>query len=50
MSIQFEISEMVQGSPEQVLAALLDLERAHLWMPGLLRVERLSPGPLGVGE
>jgi carbon monoxide dehydrogenase subunit G len=50
VSLQFEISEMVQGSPEQVLDAMLDLERAHLWMPGLLRMERLSPGPLGVGS
>lgn len=50
MSIQFEISEMVHGSPEQVMDAILDLERAQLWMPGLLRMERLSAGPLEVGS
>lgn len=50
MSIQFGVSEVIRASPERILDAMLDLERAHLWMPGLVRMEPLSPGPLAVGS
>jgi carbon monoxide dehydrogenase subunit G len=50
MSIRFEVSEVIPVAPERVLEALLDLEQAPLWMPGLVRIEPLSPGPLGVGS
>jgi uncharacterized protein YndB with AHSA1/START domain len=50
MSITFEVSEVFAASPERVFDALLDLERAHLWMPNLVRMESLSAEPPAVGS
>jgi uncharacterized protein YndB with AHSA1/START domain len=50
MSIRFEVSDVMGATPEQVFDALLDLEAADRWMPGLVRMERLAPGPLDVGS
>jgi uncharacterized protein YndB with AHSA1/START domain len=49
MPIQFEIVETVQASPMQVFLALTDLDGAAAWMPGLVRMESLGPGPGVVG-
>jgi uncharacterized protein YndB with AHSA1/START domain len=49
MSIQFEVVETVQASPMQVFLALTDLDVAAAWMPGLVRIESLGPGPGAVG-
>ena len=50
MSIHFELSETFRASPERVFEALLDLEGAHRWMPGLVRIEPLTRGPLQAGS
>lgn len=50
MSIRFEISETIRASPEQVLDAILDLEQAHRWIPGLVRMETVTTGPIDVGS
>jgi carbon monoxide dehydrogenase subunit G len=50
MAIRFEATEVVDAPPERIFDALLDLDSAHRWMPGLVRMEPLSGGPLAVGS
>ncbi len=42
MSIEFQVTEVVPGTPERVFEALTDLEGAAGWMPGLARIERVG--------
>jgi uncharacterized protein YndB with AHSA1/START domain len=49
VSIQFEVVETVQAPLMQVFLALTDLDGAGAWMPGLVRMESLGPGPGVVG-
>jgi carbon monoxide dehydrogenase subunit G len=39
----------VRRPPEEVFAALADLEQAPRWVPDLVSVEKQTPGPVGVG-
>lgn len=50
MSIRYEASEVIGASAERVFDALLDLDAALLWMPGAVRMERMSSGPLHEGS
>lgn len=50
MSIQFKLSQQITASPERVFAALTNLDGAAAWMPGLVRIERLTEGPMRVGS
>ena len=48
--MKFESSAEVNACPEVVWAAVKNPEEWPLWVPSLKKVERLSPGPLGVGS
>jgi carbon monoxide dehydrogenase subunit G len=50
MSIRFKLSQQISASPERVFAALTELDGAAAWMPGLVRIERLTEGPMRVGS
>lgn len=50
MAIQFQITHTLPASPERAFQGLTNLENAHAWMPGLIRVERLSGTDAGVGS
>lgn len=50
MSIQFQVKKTFNVSREKAFAALLDLEEAKKWMPGLVSIERLDEGPVKVGS
>lgn len=49
MSMQFESEVTVNAPPERVMAAMADLEAWPDWMQGLVRAEKLTPEPFGVG-
>ena len=46
---QFELSEWIAQPPVQVFAALTDNEKAPDIMPNIVRQEKLTDGPPGVG-
>jgi uncharacterized protein YndB with AHSA1/START domain len=48
--IEFAVRQRIAASPERVFAAIVDLDRWHEWLPDLVRIERLSDGPLRVGS
>lgn len=50
MSIQFEVTKMINVPKEKVYQGLLDLESAKHWMQGLVRMERVDEGPMKVGS
>ena len=50
MAIQFQITHTLPAPPDRVFQGLTNLENAHAWMPGLIRVERLSGTAAGVGS
>lgn len=52
MTVAVEIETRIACSPDAVFAALTDLERYPEWLiaSGIVRVERLDPGPLTVGS
>jgi len=45
----FATSVYVEAPPPVVYTALTDIERWKEWMPGLVAIERLTPGPFGAG-
>jgi uncharacterized protein YndB with AHSA1/START domain len=49
MAIQFEVTETIQASPEQVFDALTNLDDAPHWMQGLTGIEPLGAGAGAVG-
>ena len=49
MAIEFEVHEFMAVPPEEVYRALTDLDGAADWMPGLIRVEKLSEGGFAPG-
>ena len=44
MSLSFESELRVAAPPSSVFSALADLDQWPRWMPGLVAVERLTPG------
>jgi uncharacterized protein YndB with AHSA1/START domain len=50
MPLTCEIKERFPAPPERVFQALVDLEQVGQWMPGFVRMEPLTPGPLGKGS
>ncbi|QWC23453.1 SRPBCC family protein [Bacillus haikouensis] len=50
MSIPFEVKRSFQVTKEEAYAGLLDLDSAHRWMQGLVRIERMDEGPLEEGS
>lgn len=49
MSVEFRSERVVHAPPAAVIAAISDLDAWMSWMPGLVRVERLTEGPFGLG-
>jgi carbon monoxide dehydrogenase subunit G len=50
MSIEFQVTEVLPGTPERAFQALTDFEGASRWMPGLASVERVGDVQEGVGS
>jgi uncharacterized protein YndB with AHSA1/START domain len=49
MPLTCEVEVTIAAPPERVCAAVLDLDRMGEWMKGLVRIERLTEGPLAKG-
>lgn len=49
MTTHFSSERVVQAPPATVIAAITDLDSWAQWMPGLVRVERLTEGPFDLG-
>jgi carbon monoxide dehydrogenase subunit G len=49
VTIKIELRETIAAPPEQVFETLTDLDKAGAWMQGLIQVEKLTQGPVGVG-
>jgi carbon monoxide dehydrogenase subunit G len=49
MAIEFTLTQHISGAPDLVFHALTDLDGAADWMPGFVRIEKLSQGEFGVG-
>jgi len=50
MALTFELKETIAAPPARVFAAVVDVDRMGEWMPGFVRIERLTPGPLAKGS
>lgn len=50
MALHLEWEERIQAPADRVFAALTDLDGAIGWMPALVRIEKLTPGPVSVGS
>lgn len=49
MPITFSLEQNFPVPPDQVFAALTDLDQAPQWMPNLRAIEKLTEGPFGQG-
>jgi uncharacterized protein YndB with AHSA1/START domain len=49
MAIEFTVTQQISSAPDRVFHALTDLDSADQWMPGFVRIEKLSEGEFGVG-
>jgi carbon monoxide dehydrogenase subunit G len=50
MAIEFTLTQHIAGAADRVFHALTDLDSAADWMPGFVRIEKLSQGEFGVGS
>jgi carbon monoxide dehydrogenase subunit G len=52
VTVNVEIETRIGRPPAEVFAALIDVERYPSWLiaSGIVRVERLDPGPLAAGS
>ena len=50
MTIAGSHDVLVRRTPAEVFAVVSDLERAPRWVPGLLELAQLTPGPVAVGS
>lgn len=50
MSIHYEVKSTIHVNQQKVYKGLLDLDAAEHWMQGLVRMERLSEGPIREGS
>ena len=48
--MRFELAETVAAPPDKVFRLTTDVDRFGEWMPGFVRVEKLTPGPLKTGS
>jgi uncharacterized protein YndB with AHSA1/START domain len=49
MAASFTTAVYIESPPAVVFEALTDLDTAGQWMPNFAHVEKLTPGPFGVG-
>jgi uncharacterized protein YndB with AHSA1/START domain len=49
VAIRFELTETIAAPPERVFAIMTDIPAAAHWMPGFVRIERLTGGEFGPG-
>ena len=49
MSTTFSTAVYIESPPGVVCAAIADIDSGKAWMPGLVAVEKLTPGPMGPG-
>jgi uncharacterized protein YndB with AHSA1/START domain len=49
MSVTFTTAVYIEAPPAEVYAAITDIDSWKNWMPGLIRIEKLSTGPFGPG-
>ena len=49
MSTEFQVTEILPGTPERVFQALTDLEGAEQWIPAIVAIERVGDVQQGVG-
>ncbi len=49
MAATFATAVYVEAPPAAVFEALGDLEGAKQWLPNLVSIEKLTPGPVGAG-
>lgn len=50
MSVSFRTEMLIQAPPTAVMEAMTNLDAWPRWMPGLVRVEKLSEGPFDLGS
>ena len=46
----FATAVYIEAPPAVVFEALTDVDRAGQWLPNFVRIEKLTPGPVGVGS
>jgi uncharacterized protein YndB with AHSA1/START domain len=49
MALHFTFREEFAAPPPKVFAAATDLDALRRWMPGFVGVDKLTPGPFGMG-
>lgn len=49
MPLTMHWREEIAAPPARVFTALAEPDQVAKWMPGFVRFERLTPGPMGVG-
>ena len=50
MATIFATAVYIESPPAAVCAAVADFDAVKAWMPGLIAVEKLTPGPMGPGS
>ncbi len=50
MAVRFDVSREIEAPPERVFDAMVDLEGAGAWMPGLVAMKLLDDGPVCAGS